>query len=188
MPDPAANSTADAPAASPLQRVCAELIVLRERNDRQHRLFEQTLTKVQEEWQQRFSQFAADTQAAYQRLREELTGEKRYSLAVLNALVDAALDIQKVAAARPALTGPAGAWAEGVAVAARRAEALLAQFGVHRYDAEVGSAYQPALHERIGSKAVEGVGPHKVAVPVQPGYASQQPDFLLRRAKVLTSE
>jgi molecular chaperone GrpE (heat shock protein) len=196
MPDPSENVTPaapapDAPAASPLQRLCAELIVLRERNDRQHRLFEQTLGQFREGLQERFSQFAADSQQAYQRLREELTGEKRHSLAVLNALVDVALDLAKVSAARPPLEGadPAVAgWAEGVAVAARRAESVLAQLGVHRYDAVVGSAYQPALHERVGSRTAEGMKPQHVAAQVEPGYASQQPDFVLRRAKILISE
>jgi molecular chaperone GrpE (heat shock protein) len=167
------------------------MIVLRERNDRQHKLFEQTLTTMQDDWRQRFGQFAADTQAAYQRLRDELTGEKRHALAALNALVDVALDVQKVAAARPPLDGSPPditTWAEGVGVAARRAESVLAQLGVHRYDAVVGSAYQPALHERIGAKTVEGMGPQRVAAQVEPGYASQQPDFVLRRAKVLITE
>ena len=194
MPDPAANPTpaADAAPATPtLQRLCAELIALRERNDRQHKLFEQTLAQTRDDLQTRFGQFAADAQHAYQRLRDELTGEKRHSLALLNALVELTLDLEKVHAARPPLDGapPALAgWAEGVAVTARKAQAALAQFGVHRYDAVIGSAYQPALHERVGSRSVEGMGPLRVAAQVEPGYASQQPDFVLRRAKVLISE
>ncbi|HEY1377823.1 MAG TPA: nucleotide exchange factor GrpE [Gemmataceae bacterium] len=178
------------PAEPTLRRVCAELIALRERNDRQHRLFEQTLAQTRDDLQARFDRFAADTQQAYQRLREDLTGEKRHSLALLNALADLALDLQKVVAARPQLDDhpQAAAWAEGVAVAARRAEAVLAQFGVHRYDAVVAAAYQPALHERVGGRAVEGLAPQRVAQQIEPGYASQQPDFVLRRAKVLTTE
>jgi molecular chaperone GrpE len=177
--------------APTLQRLCAELIVLRERNDRQHKLYDQALRQVGDDLRERFGQFAADTQQAYQRLRDELTGEKRHSLTVLTALVDVALDLAKVAAARPPLDGAAPAlagWAEGVAVAARRAESVLAQLGVHRYDAVVGSAYQPALHERVGSQAAAGLGPQRVAAQVEPGYASQQPDFVLRRAKVLITE
>ncbi len=73
-------------------------------------------------------------------------------------------------------------------MAARRAEAVLAQFGVHRYDAVVAAAYQPALHERVGGRPVDGLGPQRVAQQIEPGYASQQPDFVLRRAKVLVSE
>jgi molecular chaperone GrpE (heat shock protein) len=173
-----------------LRRVCAELIALRERNDRQHRVFEQALAQARDDLQARFDRFAADTQQAYQRLREELTGEKRHSIALLNALVDVALDLQRVAAARPAIADsqPAAGWADGVAVAARRAEAVLAQFGVHRYDAVVGAAYVPALHERVGSRGVDGMGPLLVAQQLESGFASRQPDFVLRRAKVLITE
>lgn len=184
------DAESNLPTESTLRRVCSELIALRERNDRQHRVFEQALSQVRDDLQARFDRFAADTQQAYQRLREELTGEKRHSLALLNSLVDAALDLQKVAAACPPIEDgtPAAAWAAGVAVAARRAEAVLAQFGVHRYDAVVGGAYVPSLHERIGSRQLDGMGPLLVAQQVEPGYASRQPDFVLRRAKVLITE
>jgi hypothetical protein len=77
---------------------------------------------------------------------------------------------------------------EGMAGAVRRAESTLARFGIHRYDGIVGAAYQPALHERVGGRRVEGMGPLLVAQQVEPGYASQQPDFVLRRAKILISE
>ncbi len=177
---PTPHSSLDSPAEPTLRRLCAELIALRERTDRQHKLFEQTLSQLRDDLQARFDRFAADSQQAYQRLRDELTGEKRFSLALLNALVDIALDLHQVAAA--------GGGAESVAVAARRAEAILAQFGVHRYDAVIGSGYQPALHERVGSRAMDGMGPLLVAQQVEPGYASQQRDFVLRRAKVLITE
>jgi hypothetical protein len=173
-----------------LRRICAELIALRERTDRQHRLFEQTLSQTRDDLQSRFDRFAADSQHAYQMLRDELTGEKRHSLVLLNALADLALDLQKIASARPPLAdgSPAAGWADGVTGTARCAEAALGQFGVHRYDAIVGSAYQPALHERVGSRPMEGMGPLLVARQIEPGYASQQPDFVLRRAKVLITE
>jgi molecular chaperone GrpE (heat shock protein) len=182
MSEAANPPVADAPGPPPeatLRRICAELIALRERTDRQHRLFEQSLSQTRTELQSQFDRFAADAQQAYQRLLEEFTGEKRFSLSVLNALVDLAIDIQKVA------TPDAP---ETVAIAARRAEAVLVQFGVHRYDAVVGSEYQPALHERIGGRPVDGMKPSLVAQQVEPGYASQQPDFVLRRAKVMISE
>jgi hypothetical protein len=123
-------------------------------------------------------------------LRDDLTGEKRHSVVLLNALADLALDLQKVVAARPPLAAgsPAAAWADAVTGGARRAEAVMAQFGIHRYDAVVGSAYQPALHERVGSRPMDGMGPLLVARQVEPGYASQQPDFVLRRARVLITE
>ena len=49
---------------SALQRLCAEVVALRERNDRQHKLFEQALAQVRDDLHARFGQFAADTQAA----------------------------------------------------------------------------------------------------------------------------
>src|SRR5204862_6992540 len=132
------------PAEPTLRRICAELIALRERTDRQHRLFEQTLAQTRDDLRVAFDQFAGDTQHAYQRLRDELTGEKRLSLALLNALADLALAVQKVADARPTNDGRG----EDVTEVARRSQVALARFGVHRYDAVVGSAYEPALHER----------------------------------------
>jgi molecular chaperone GrpE (heat shock protein) len=96
-----------------------------------------------------------------------------------------------VSAARPATDGALpdlAAWAEGVAVTARKARALLAQFGIHPYDAVVGGAYVPALHERVGGTTAEDMAPLHVARQIEPGYASTLPDFVLRRAKVLVSE
>jgi molecular chaperone GrpE (heat shock protein) len=162
-----------------LRRVCTELINLRERTDRQHKLFEQALSQVRDDLQTRFDRFAADVQQAYQRLKEDLTGEKRVSLALLNALVDVAIDLGKSAAA---------GGSDAVAVAARRADAVLAQFGVQRYDAEIGSTYQARLHERVGTRAVQGLAPGQVAQQIEPGYTSRQGDFTPRRAKVLVSE
>lgn len=181
----------DAPVSPPLLRLCAEVVVLRERSDRQHKLFEQALTQARDDLIARFGQFAGDAQHAYQQLRTELTGEKRASLALFNHLLELALDLERVAAAKPPFDGASPAlagWAEGVEVLARRARAVLAGQGVHRYDAEVGSAYQPALHERVGGQRVAGLEALRVAEQVEPGYASQQPDFVLRRAKVLVSE
>lgn len=175
------------PTGSALQRVCAEVVALRERNDRQHKLFDQALAQVRDDLQARFGQFAADVHSAYQRLRDELTGEKGRALAALNALVDAALDFDKLIAARPE-KGEMTMWADGVAGAARKTRAVLAQFGIHPYDAVLGSAYAPALHERVGGLKIEGMEPLRVARQIEPGYASSQPDFVLRRAKVLISE
>ena len=151
-----------------LAKLIAEFIALRERNDRQHKLQEQT-----------FAQFAAETQAAYHRLRDELTGEKRQSMALLSALVEVAIDLDRLAGAADA--------AEGIGVASRKTQSLLAGFGVHRYDAAIGSEYRPALHERVGSRAVEGMDAMRVAFQVEPGFASAAPDFVSRRAKVLVT-
>ena len=179
------------PTVPPLQRLCAEVIALRERNDRQHKLYEQTLGQTRDDLRAVFGQFAADAQRAYQQFRDELTGEKRNALALLSQLVDVATDLDRLAAQRPALDGAppeVAGWAEGVAVAARKTQAMLAQLGVYRYDAAAGEAYQPARHERVGSAKCEGLAAGRVAQQVEPGYASRQPDFAPRRAKVIVTE
>lgn len=170
----------DALGTGTLARVCAELIALRERNDRQHKLFEEALGRQRDELGERFDRFATDAQAAYGRLRDELTGEKRLSLALLSALVEIATDLDRVRQGRPP--------DDAACVAARKAEALVASFGVHRYDVAFAEEYRPAVHERVGGECVEGLGPYRVARQVEPGWASTAPDVVLRRAKVVVSE
>ena len=67
-------------------------------------------------------------------------------------------------------------------------QAALLRHGIQPYDAVIGSPYNPALHERVGSKRAEGMGPLLVAEQRERGYASQQPEFVLRRPKVIVSE
>ena len=192
--------------SSSLYRLCEEVIALREINHRQHKMFEQTLTKTREAVQASFNNFAADTQRAYQQFRQEIQGEKRISLALLNELVEIAFDLQRIIMARPSPvpqgTPPEGEgalrvenepdaftrWAEAVEIESRKVQAALLRHGIHPYDAVIGSAYNPALHERVGSKPMEGMGPLLVAEQQESGLASQQPEFVLRRAKVIVSE
>ena len=176
--------------SSTLYRLCEEVIAMRERNDRQHREFEKTLAKVRDALQANFNSFAADTQRAYQQLRQELQGEKRSCLALLNELLDVSMELQHIVAARP----PAGdgealaRWADAVEVEARKVQAALSRHGIQPYDAVLGSPYNPALHERVGSRRVEGMDALRIAEQTERGYASQQPDFVLRRPKVIISE
>jgi molecular chaperone GrpE (heat shock protein) len=176
--------------ASSLYRLCEEMIALRETNNRQHKLFEQTLAKSRDALQSSFNNFAADTQRAYQQLRQEFHGEKRISLALLNELLEVGFDLERIVAARPKADDPEAVtrWAETVEVEARKVQAALLRHGVHRYDAVIGSAYNPALHERVGSKRMEGMDPLRIAEQREHGYASQQPEFILRRSKVLVTE
>lgn len=176
--------------SSSIYRLCEEIITLREVNNRQHKMFEQTLTKTRDTVQASFNSFAADTQRAYQQLRQEFHGEKRISLALLNELVEIAFDLQHIASARPTGENPDSfaRWADSVQVESRKVEATLLRHGIHPYNAVIGSPYNPALHERVGSKAMEGMGPLLVAEQQEPGLASQQPEFVLRRPKVLVSE
>jgi molecular chaperone GrpE (heat shock protein) len=176
--------------SSMMYRLCEELIALREKNDRQHRMFEQELRKVTQSLQASFNSFAADTQRAYQQLRQEMQGEKKTSLTLLNELLEIGLELEQITTARPPAenSDALGAWAEGVAVEMRKVQASLLRHGIHRYDAVLGSPYNPALHERVGSKRVDGMDALRVAEQIEHGLASQQPEFVLRRAKVIVSE
>ena len=59
---PRGKSGAPTLGASSIFRLCEEVIALREMNNRQHKLFEQTLTKARDEMQRSFNSFAGDTQ------------------------------------------------------------------------------------------------------------------------------
>jgi molecular chaperone GrpE (heat shock protein) len=176
--------------ASSIYRLCEELIALREMNNRQHKVFEQTLNRARDTMQSGFNAFAAETQRAYQQLRQELHGEKRTSVALLNELLEVGFDLERIAAGRPAAedTDAITAWSQTVEVESRKVQAAILRFGVHPYDAVIGSAYNPALHERVGSRRVEGMDALRIAEQCDHGYASQMPEFVLRRPKVIVSE
>jgi len=179
---------------SSMYRLFEAFISLREKNERQHKLFEQTLNRMRDSLQGSFNSFAADTQKAYQQLRQEFHGEKRMSLAVLNELVDIGLELAQISSARPVvhLPGEEGAalsrWMDAVEIQSRKVHAALEKHGVHVYHALIAAPYNPALHERVGSKRMEGMGPLLIAEEREHGYASQQPDFVLRRPKVIVSD
>jgi molecular chaperone GrpE (heat shock protein) len=192
MPErpPSDPTAASSLRTSTLYRLCEEVVALRERCDRQHREFEKSLARTQTAFQTAFNSFAADTQRAYQQLRQELNGEKRTTLVLLGELLDIALDMQTIVQAKPATADPEplGRWAEAVEVQSRKVQDVLKRHSLHAYDAVIGSAYNPALHERVGGRLVEGTVPGRIVEQVEPGYASQQPDFTLRRPKVIVSE
>jgi len=179
---------------SALYKLFEAFIALREKNERQHKLFEQSLARSRDAIQASFNSFAGDTQRAYQQLRQEIHGEKKLSLALLNELLEVSQDLEHIVGARPQLEalgaeGEALArWADAVEVECRKVQAALKRHGIHAYDAVIGSPYNPALHERVGSKRMEGMDPLRVAEQVEHGYASQQPEFVLRRPKVIVSE
>src|SRR6266851_4749763 len=86
---------------SSLYRLFEAFIALREKNERQHKMFEQALAKSRDAIQASFNSFAADTQRAYQQLRQEIHGEKRVSLALLNELLEINHDLELIVTARP---------------------------------------------------------------------------------------
>src|SRR3954452_16559474 len=97
---------------SSVYRLFEAFIALREKNERQHKLFEQTLNRARDGLQSSFNTFAADTQKAYQQLRADVVGEKKFSLALLNELLDLAIELEHILAAQPEpAAGPAAdAW------------------------------------------------------------------------------
>jgi hypothetical protein len=189
--DPAANPREDHTlGSSTIYRLCEEVIALREMNKRQHKMFEQTLNKTRDELTTSFNSFAKDTQNAYQKLRQETHGEKRVSMALLNELLELGMDLEHIVSTKPAPDNPEAfaRWVEVVEVEARKVQAALLRHGIQPYDAVISAPYNPALHERVGSAKVEGMGPNLVAEQRERGYASQQPEFVLRRPKVVVSE
>jgi molecular chaperone GrpE (heat shock protein) len=177
--------------SSTIYRLCEEVIALREMNNRQHKLFDQTLAKIRDELGGKFNKFSDDVQREYQRFRKEIVGEKRISLTLLLELLELGQDLEHIVANRPAHLDDKEAltrWAEAVEVQSRKVQASLQRHGIYPYDAVISTPYNPALHERVGSKRVEGMGPLLIAEQVERGYASQQPEFVLRRPKVLVSE
>ncbi len=190
-----APAEADAPTMgmSSVYRLFEAFIALREKNERQHRLFEQTLNRTRDSLESRFNAFAGETQKAYQQLRQEVVGEKKFSLALLNELLDLAIELDHILAARPPIPpGPEAElwqrWLEALEVQDRKIKETLVRFGIHPYDAVIGTPYNPALHERVGSRRVDGMDALRIAEQRERGYASQQPEFILRRPKVVVTE
>jgi molecular chaperone GrpE (heat shock protein) len=192
-----ANSLESDPASqsmSSIYRLFEAFIALREKNERQHKLFEQTLNRARDSLQSSFNTFAADTQRAYQQLKQDVQGEKRFSMALLNELLDLAVDLDHIVSARPALP-PGGLeeekchrWMDAIEIQNRKVQDAIKRFGIHPYDAVVGAPYNPAMHERVGSMRMEGMDGLRIAEQRERGYASQQPDFILRRPKVIVTE
>lgn len=187
---PLAPPPARGVAPSTTQRLVEEMIALRESTGRQLKFFEQTIRQLKEESSTNFTNFVTETTKAYQSMRTELHGEKRHALALQNELLEIGLDLARICTARPPETDAKAlfAWSESVAVLWRKVQAMLTRLGIQEYHAVIGSAYNPAIHERVGNKRVEGMGPLLVAEEMEPGFGSQQPEFVLRRPKVLVTE
>src|SRR5437588_2275163 len=130
QPPPRENTTLG---ASSIYRLCEEVIALRETNSRQHKLFEQALARTRDAMQTTFNSFAADTQRAYQQLRQEIHGEKRISLSLLTELMETGFDLERIVTARPRVDDAeaVGRWIETVEVESRKLQASLVRHGLH---------------------------------------------------------
>ncbi len=176
--------------SSTLFKLCEEFIALRERNKNEHKMFESKMSAVLADLKGSFNSFAADTQREYQKFRKEIVGEKKVSLSLLLELLEIHQDLRGIATSKPPVNDAEAVtrWIEGVEVQSRKVNAALQRHGVYVFDVQIGTPYNPALHERVGSKKVEGIGPLMIAEQVESGFASQQPEFVLRRPKVLVAE
>src|SRR5258708_10789146 len=72
---------------SSVYRLFEAFIALREKNERQHKLFEQTLNRARDALQSSFNSFAGDTQKAYQQHRQVCLSEKKITLMCMNGLL-----------------------------------------------------------------------------------------------------
>jgi molecular chaperone GrpE (heat shock protein) len=179
---------------SSVYRLFEAFIGLREKTAREHKLFEQTINRTRDALQGSFNSFAGDTQKAYQQLRQDILGEKKFSLTLLNVILDLGLDMKHILESRPKHlpAGPEGeaiqSWIKSLEVENRKIWDDIRKFGIHDYEAPVGTPYNPALHERVGSMRVDGLPALMIAETKEKGYASQQPEFILRRPKVIVTE
>lgn len=179
---------------SSVYRLFEAFIQLREKTAREHKLFEQTQSRARDSLQSSFNTFAGDTQKAFQSLRQEILGEKKFSLTLLNVLLDLGLEMKHILDSKPKHLpkGPESesleSWLKSLDVQNRKLWDDIRKFGIHPYEAPVGTPYNPALHERVGSTRVEGLPALMIAETVEKGYASQQPEFVLRRPKVIVTE
>ncbi len=179
---------------SSVYRLFEAFIALREKNQREHKMFEQTLNRTRDAMQGLFNTFAGDTQKAYQQLRQDILGEKKFSLTLLNVILDLAIDMNHILESRPRHL-PTGAESEGLSnwmksleVQNRKIWEDIRKFGIVPYEAPLGTPYNPALHERVGTRRVDGLPALMIAETKEKGYASQQPEFILRRPKVIVTE
>src|SRR5438046_2494986 len=124
---------------SSVYRLFEAFIGLREKNERQHKLFEQSLNRARDALQSSFNTFAADTQKAYQQMRQEMVGEKKFSLGLLNELLDLAIELDHIVAARPAVTASGldadaiERWMEAVEIQNRKVQESIRKFGINPY-------------------------------------------------------
>jgi molecular chaperone GrpE (heat shock protein) len=117
-----------------------------------------------------------------------------FSLTLLNVILDQGIEMNHILESKPKKwpDGPDGEalknWLTALEVQNRKIWDDIRKFGIHLYEAPFGVPYNPALHERVGSKRVDGLPALMIAETTEKGYASQQPEFILRRPKVIVTE
>src|SRR5437868_1281794 len=133
--------------SSTLLNLIEAFISLRGRNESQHKFFEQTLSRLRDDMKSSWNSFVEDTQRAYVTLRKEVQGEKKFSLGLLNEMLEFHDDLQHIVAARPPLEDAEALkrWVEAIEIESRKVQTALVRHGIKEYDAVIGSPYNPAL-------------------------------------------
>src|SRR5688572_18591199 len=160
---PPAEPDAPTMGMSSVYRLFEAFIALREKNAREHKLFEQTLNRTRDSMQASFNSFAGDTQKAYQQLRQDILGEKKFSLTLLKVLPGLGIEMNHILDSKPRHL-PTGseaealqAWTKSLEVQNRKIWDDIRKFGIVPYEAPFGTPYNPALHERVGVARVDGL-------------------------------
>ena len=101
---------------------------------------------MREDLRSSFNSFAADTQRTYQQLRQEVHGEKRVSLNLLNEMLEICTDLRQVAAAKPKPDDQEAVarWIEAVEDSGAQVQAAVKRHGIVPYDAVIATPYVPA--------------------------------------------
>jgi hypothetical protein len=113
---------------SSVYRLFEAFIALREKNGREHKMFEQTLNRARDSLQSSFNTFAGDTQKAYQQLRQDVLGEKKFSLTLLNVILDLGIEMNHILESKPKKL-PDGSEAKRSRIGSRLWKFRIARFG-----------------------------------------------------------
>ena len=88
--------------SSTIYNLCEEVIQLREKNDRQHKMFDQTLTKVRDALQGQLQRLRRRHAAGLSAAAQEIQGEKKFSLALLTLLLEIHQELEHIMKNQPA--------------------------------------------------------------------------------------
>jgi molecular chaperone GrpE len=143
----------------------------------------QELASQLEEANGRYLRLAADFENFKKRARQDQLETMRYAAITLaERLLPVLDDAQRALEHVP--EGVEESWLKGLKLTFRKLEEILASVGVERIEA-LGSAFDPNLHEAIGSEESEEHAEDTVTAELRPGYRMH--DRVLRPALVRVS-
>lgn len=144
-----------------------------------------TLVKERDEYLDQWKRSAAEFinfKKREERLR--LDRERNANQRIMKKLLPLIDDFRRGAQHRPADLVE-NEWANGVLAIERKLWLALEQEGVTVIDAEVGTEFDPNVHEALISQEQEGVEAGKIISELERGY--KQGDIVLRPARVIVS-